>query len=136
MGGEQHKALVRRYVEEVINRHDVGALDTFVSPDIRLFLQGRPAQLPGIAGHRALLGELFSGFPELRLAVVATVAEGDHVMFTWTAEATHAGPFAGLAPTQRTHRPVGADYVRIADGKIVELAIYSNLAHLLGLPAG
>jgi steroid delta-isomerase-like uncharacterized protein len=134
MGLEENKALVRRYVQQVINRHDVGALEAHVALDIQLFppQAGRP---PGIAGHRALLQSLFSGFPDLRLDITAIVAEGDQVMFTWTAEATHAGAFAGLAPTHRTLRPLGADYVRIADGKIAELAIYSNLAHLIGLPA-
>ncbi len=134
MGLETNKALVRRYIQQVINRHDVGALDAHVAAGIELFppQAGRP---PGIAGHRALLQSLFTGFPDIRLDITTIVAEGDQVMFTWTAEGTHTGTFAGVAPTHRTLRPFGADYVRVVDGKIAELAIYSNLAHLLGLPA-
>ncbi|MGD9764031.1 MAG: ester cyclase [Candidatus Binatia bacterium] len=134
MGLEENKAVVRRYIEQVVNRHDIGALDALVSPDIKLspVMPGRAA---GIAGHRELLRALFTGFPDIRLDVIAMVAEHDQVLFTWTAELTHTGPFAGLAPTGKSHKPTGADYVRVADGKIAELSIYSNLGHLLGLPA-
>jgi SnoaL-like polyketide cyclase len=49
------------------------------------------------------------------------IGEGDTVAFRFVLRGTHLGTFAGFPPTGKEDVLTGADFVRIADGKVVEL---------------
>jgi len=69
------------------------------------------AQIP-----RALL----TAFPDLRVTVEGTVAEGEDVVSRWTASATHRGEFFGIARTGKPVRFGGMSWPRFRDGRLVE----------------
>jgi C-1 hydroxylase len=53
--------------------------------------------------HRAFL----TAFPDLRVTVAGTVAEGEDVVIRWTVSATHRGEFVGIAATGKPVRICG-----------------------------
>jgi predicted ester cyclase len=68
------------------------------------------------AGRAALL----AAFPDLRLEVEDTVADGQNVVVRWRATATHLGDGFGLRATRVPISFHGMTWHRIVDGKIAE----------------
>jgi predicted ester cyclase len=61
------------------------------------------------------------GFPDVRITIEQMIAEGDSVAFRFILRGTHLGTFAGSPPTGKEDVLTGSDFIRIADGKMVEL---------------
>jgi predicted ester cyclase len=66
MSTDENKALYRRFIEEVINRHNLDRLEAFLRPDIIEHAPGMPS---GVAGARQLTAAYFTAFPDLHLAI-------------------------------------------------------------------
>jgi predicted ester cyclase len=62
-----------------------------------------------------------AGFPDASITVEQMIGEADLVAVRFTLRATHRGTFAGFAPTGKEVVLTGVDFIRIADGKMVEL---------------
>ena len=73
---EENKALVRRYIEECWNRHNIDATDELVSPD---YLNHAASPENQRAGVKYSLNWLFSVFPDHHFEIEDAVAEGDTV---------------------------------------------------------
>ncbi len=121
MSAEESKALVRRYVEEVVNRRNLDVLDEIFAAD---FVQygGEPDQVSGVEDLKQFFVMLRSGFPDFQGTIEDLfAAEGDKVVLRFTLRGTHQGEFMGVAPTGRQVTMAGIDIFRVANGKIVEL---------------
>lgn len=80
------------------------------------------------------LRDLYAAFPDHRMQILVTVAEGDCVAYRWTAEATHKGLYLGAPPTGLTARATGITISRFQNGLIVEeQASWNKLAFLKDL---
>jgi serine phosphatase RsbU (regulator of sigma subunit) len=117
---ENNKAVVRRFVEEVLNGGNLDAVDELLAPDYvdHLVPQGKYAGREGL--KRSLAKQLASS-SDLRFDIEEQIAEGDKVI-TWViGSGTHDRErFMGLAPTGE-HMTMEYIYVsRVVDGKIVE----------------
>jgi predicted ester cyclase len=118
-GSDQISALVNRMIEEIQNRRNIGLCDEIFSD---AFVNHTPP--PGISGDRDGMRRLFSmvhiGFPDGRITVEDQVSGNGKVWTRKTFSGTHAGVFAGVAPTGRvmTYRVV--DVLAVRDGKITE----------------
>lgn len=102
---EDNKALIRRYVEEVYNAHNLDIIDDFAR-DVE----------DGVDHLR----QFFNAFPDSRTTVLDLIAEGDKVMARLKVEGTHEGPFAGQPATGKAIEFLSFRIYRIEDGKIVE----------------
>jgi predicted ester cyclase len=122
MGIEENKDVVRRFVDECVNRHRSELLDTFVDPDLRMHpgTSGSAPDTEGIDGLRAAFEGFRATFPDLHVTLGQLLAEGNLVAARWTATGTHSGSLAGIEPTGRHVRWDGTDIYRLADGKVVE----------------
>jgi len=103
---EDNKARIRRYLEDVMNGHDVDACAAFFAPDATN--HGRPV---GRAGVRAVHADLFTAFPDWHNTVEEIVAEGDTVVCRNRTTATHLGtptvvPVHNLGGIPPTGKPV------------------------------
>jgi steroid delta-isomerase-like uncharacterized protein len=127
---ENNKAIDLRFVEEVLNQHDLDVLPELVAED---FVEQNPppGQGPGREGLRQFLAQMFEAFPDLRWRVEEMVAEGDRVAAwsTWTG--THRGMFFGVPPSGRSVSVEAwtIDYVR--DGKLAESRIIMDVMGLM-----
>jgi len=69
---------------------------------------------------RGGLSALRAAFPDLRVAEVDAVREGEKAAFRWLMGGTHRGELLGVAPTGRRVEAMGMDIVHTAGGEIVE----------------
>jgi predicted ester cyclase len=113
---EVNAAIARRWHEEIINTHDLTALDKILASDA----SQDSATFADNPGPREVLGALFTGFPDVQHAVDAVVTDGDLVVVRYTATGTHEGEFQGYAPTGNTATWTGMNMYRIECGRIAE----------------
>jgi predicted ester cyclase len=96
--------VVERYVEEVLNRHDLGALDELVADEtlkqrVRLFLEA---------------------FPDLEVTTNLVVANGELVAVNLIGRGTHEGTFQGVPATGRGWAATCSAFYRVQDERIAD----------------
>ena len=90
MSAEEHKAIVRRFVEEVQNRGDLAALDELCAPDF--VNHSAPPGVPPTREGLAQLTALFrQAFPDGEMVIEDMLAERDRVATRKTFRGTHRG---------------------------------------------
>jgi predicted ester cyclase len=95
---------VERFVDEVLNGHDLSALDELVADGtlkqrVRLFLDA---------------------FPDLKVATNLLVADDDLVAVNLIGRGTHRGIYQGVPATGRPWAATCSAFYRIEDAKIVD----------------
>jgi steroid delta-isomerase-like uncharacterized protein len=116
---EDNKALLRRGIEEVINRGNFAVADEIIASDYVYRSPGTP-EVRGPDGLKQLVQGYRTAFPDLNMSVQEQIAEGDSVMTRWTATGTHRGELMGIPPTGKQVNVMGMIISRCAGGKIVE----------------
>jgi predicted SnoaL-like aldol condensation-catalyzing enzyme len=91
---EENKAVVRRYIEEVWNRHDLGAIDELVSPEYINHAASTAEYQRG--GAKRVMEWLLSVFPDHRFEVEDAAADGETVAVRGTCSGTHEGEVLGI----------------------------------------
>lgn len=113
-----NKALVRRFLEQVINRNDTRLLPQLVATDhVRHAPEG---DVHGPEGVRIELADYRAAFPDLRLVLEDLIAEGDRVVSRFVLRGTHASPLLGVAPCGLAVAVAGIGIDRIVDGRLAE----------------
>ena len=130
-GTEAVRALVHRFIDEVINAQDLDrALAELVAED---FVEHNPlpGQGPGRAGLGDVLAGMFAGFPDLRWDIQETVVEADRVATVsfWTG--THQGEFLGIPATGRSVTVEAWTLDRYQHGQLTESRIIMDVVGLL-----
>lgn len=124
MGAEQNKLLVRRLVEDAVNRSNLEVLDEVAEGEIAL-------------AARQWIGPFRESFPDFRMEIVDLIAEGDQVAAHFRCSGTHLGEWLGHPPTGRSFSDVDEIYIfRVSNAKLVgAFGVEDNLARLrqLGL---
>jgi steroid delta-isomerase-like uncharacterized protein len=117
------RALVERFIEDVLNGHDGDAITELVTP----FVLVHPTAMPcegtylGVAGVNHWLGAMWEAFPDIRLIEHFTMAQGDIVAVRWTAQGTSEGAFFGIPPSGGVVSYTGNTMFRVEDGRIAEI---------------
>jgi steroid delta-isomerase-like uncharacterized protein len=125
----ENKTLVRRFYDG-INAHNINVFDE-VCPEGFIDHDAEPNQGKGREGVKAMFRQFFEAFPDMKMEVLAMVAEGDRVAVDAKVTGTHLGAFAGVPATGRTVTVGGFDCVRVKDGKVVERWGVFDMAKLL-----
>lgn len=122
---ESNKALIRRFVEEVQNGHDVDAMDEFFAPTFVNYdiIAGLPDTLEG---SKELHRVLFAAFPDLTTTIHDQAAEGDKVWTRKTAAGTHEGELFGIPATGKPVSWYIIDVMAIQNEKITEHWVVSD----------
>ncbi len=115
MKHERNKALVRSYLDKVVNAGDLSSFDDYFSPDV-VFNNAK-----GLRQSLARLQAINTAFPDHQLIIEDQVADRDKVVTRVTFRGTHLGAFNGIAPTGKLLTYSGIAMDRIADGKVVEM---------------
>jgi predicted ester cyclase len=125
----------RAIIEAYVDAHqsgDVSRLAEIIAPEFR-YRDGPPVGVERVA---AFARELHAGFSQIACSLEQCVCDGEWGAFRFVISGTHSGVFAGRAPTGRPLTWSGADFVRVRDGRIVELwAVQESLPLLEGLGA-
>src|SRR4051794_24344157 len=93
-------ALARQWFEEVWNQRRAEAIDKFLTPEsVGHLVTG---DVPGADAFREQVhAEFLRAFPDLKVTVEETVAEGDTVVVRWCAAGRHGGDAFVLKATHR-----------------------------------
>jgi predicted ester cyclase len=120
-----HKHLVRRLVEEGVNRRSTDVLDEVAD--------GEFAELA-----RRWISPFRGAFPDFRMEIVSLVEEGDTLVAHFRCSGTHLGEWLGLGPTGRRFEGVDEIYIfRVEGGRLVAAhGVEDNLARLQQLGIG
>jgi predicted ester cyclase len=121
MSVEDNKALVQRFIDEVMNTGNTAAIADFCVAG-SMFAGGIEGQI------RAMK----TAFPDNHFTVDEIVAEGNKVAVRTTIHGTNTGPLVGLPAFGRLERPLpptgkpvsatGMNIFTVANGKIVNFA--------------
>ncbi|MNY08174.1 SnoaL-like polyketide cyclase [compost metagenome] len=127
----QHKALVRRYVEEVWNRQKLSKAREMLAPTYVYHCGATQRDYPGYGGLEEVLTRAQGAFPDRRAEIVELVAEQDLVSVRFKLSATFQGAFLGIRPTGKRLVFSAIGGYRVVDGKIADEWCHDNLAYLL-----
>ena len=116
---DQHKALMRRFYDEVMNGGNMGAVDELCAADL-VDHEEFPGLAPGREGLKQFVTMMHTAFPDVKMEVHDMVAEGDKVVARLTMSGTQQGEFAGMPASGKSMSISVIDIVRFADGKAVE----------------
>ena len=115
---ESNKLLIKSFVQEVFNKHNLTALDKYYAPYV---IQHNPMAEQGRQGFKRFFVPFFSAFPDVHAIIEHILAENTVVLvfLNWTG--THKGEFQGIPATNRPINMRTADLFRIdTNGTIVE----------------
>ena len=90
------KALVKSFVEEVFNKHDLSSIEKYLAG------QGRE-------GFKQFLSEFFIAFPGIHANIEHIVAENDLVVVFLNFTGTHKGEYQGRSSTNKQVTTRSAD---------------------------
>jgi predicted ester cyclase len=127
---EDNKALVQRFVAEVMNAGNTASIADFCGAGSRF--------AGGFAGQ---INVIRTAFPDFQWTLDDVFADGDKVAVRSTARGTNAGPLVGLPafghfdqplpPTSKLVLVTGIHIFTVSDGKIVSLAYEIDQVGLL-----
>ncbi len=120
---EASKALVRRYIDEVLNAGRFELLDELLAADFVDRSLGAPADQQGPEVIRSAQRRAREIFPQVSYTVDDLIAEGDKVVARYTVRA--ATQETESAPSRKAEI-AGITIFRVADGKIREAWIVND----------
>lgn len=110
---DQNRAVVLRYMEEVINQRNLDVLDEVLAAD---WIAHNPGEPNGREGLKAFFAGMFEQFPGIHADVKRVVAEGDLVVV----HSHYTGSEADRGNDWAPGSGAVADFFRLEDGMIVE----------------
>jgi steroid delta-isomerase-like uncharacterized protein len=111
--------LAVRWFEEVWNQRRTDTIDELLTDESVSYSEAGP--LRGKQAFKEQTHAAFlSAFPDMRIAVEATVAQGDDVVVRWSVTGTHTGEGLGFPATGRQVAFRGMTWIRFRDGKMIE----------------
>ncbi len=134
MSIEQNKAIIRRFLKEVQNGHNLNVVDELISPEmIDHFYdaQGLPQPPNAVEAFKQFYSGMLTSFPDLHVVIHAIIAEDDKVCTYKTFHGTHLGDFRGIPPTGNKISVDVMDLFRLSDGKMVEHWVVADWAGMM-----
>jgi predicted ester cyclase len=100
MTPEQREAMIRRYIEQVFNGHDLDGLDAYWATDLVSHWMGQET-LRGLPAWREGMVGFFAAFPDATYTLEDLFVADDRGVWRGAWRATQRGPWAGVAPSDR-----------------------------------
>jgi predicted ester cyclase len=119
MSSEHHEAMIRRYIAEVFNGHDLDGLDQYWAADLMSHWMGQET-LRGLPAWREGMVGFFAAFPDATYTLDDLFVAGDKAVWRGSWHATQRGAWAGIAASGRAVSWTVIIIGRFADGKFVE----------------
>jgi steroid delta-isomerase-like uncharacterized protein len=112
-----NKAIVRRYVEQVLNEQRLDLAEEFLAENIELHGSGIP---PGMEVVEQWLAAFATAFPDGYTIIEDMVAEDDQVVARTVFNGTHKAEMQGIPATGKAISMPGITIFRLDNGKIAE----------------
>jgi steroid delta-isomerase-like uncharacterized protein len=118
MATEENEAIVRRFVEEVMNGGNLDAAEELIAPDHVNHDPTAPEVPTGPEGIKQLIGMYRSAFPDIRFETGEMISDGGTVAHRWTFTGTHEGEMMDVEPTGNRVKVSGVEMNHVEDGRI------------------
>ena len=113
---EHNKAVVREFFTEVLDR---GQLQHYADSHAANFVAHGDRDYT-LTEDWAMAADERKAAPDLHMTVLQLLGDGDMVAVYWRVSGTNTGDGMGLKATGKPFGTVGATFMRLKDGKIVE----------------
>ena len=115
---ERNKAVVRRWIDDVLNGGDLEALEDLAAADY--VYHGPGVGMHGVGELKPFIGALRASFPDFHPTVDLLVAEGDLTAMRFTITGTQQADFMGI-PARGGRLDLPFQVIsRLQDGKVAE----------------
>ncbi|WP_405577653.1 ester cyclase [Streptomyces sp. NBC_01092] len=115
-----------------LNRHDIDRCTELMTEDFAINIAGMPFQMRGRDAWRQNTDYLRTAFPDFQARIDDIFASGDRVAVRLTMRGTHEGEFRGIPATGRQVEYSSIELYRVADGRLAEEWIASDMETLMG----
>jgi len=115
---ETHKPIIRRFIEEAINKGNFSVLDEVIHPDYTY--RSPDQELQGIESLKGLFTAYRVAFPNLNMQIDDLIIDGDKTVTCFTLTGLHDGDLMGIAATGKQVKVNGMILSRFEDDKIIE----------------
>ncbi len=115
---DRNRSLAIRWFEEVWNVRSEVIIDQMLGLEAVGHMEG--TDVVGPAEFKKVRAQLLEAFPDLRVVVEATAADGDNVVVRWNARGTHRGSGFGIEPTGTPVAFRGMTWFVMKAGRFVE----------------
>jgi len=120
MSAEGNAAVVRRGIEECLNKGNMAVADEIFTPDFVFHTPAQPKPFYGPAGFKQYVTTIRTAFPNIHFTIHDIFADEGRVVARWSAELTHTGDFFGIPPTGNSATLTGIHVYHLVEGKIKE----------------
>jgi predicted ester cyclase len=128
---EQRIAVVRDYVDRVLNQHRPAAAAEFFTADAK-WHGGSLGTFTGVQNIVGLLTGFVGALPDIQAVTQDVIASGDLVVMRFVATATQTGDVLGIPKTGKSIRWDSLDIYKVTDdGKISEQWSFQDMAAIL-----
>ena len=112
------KDLVRRIIDEIVNKGNFDAVDELMAED---FVDHGPmGDTSGREAFKQMVGQFRAAVPDLHCEVDNVIMEGDLVAWLVRTTGTHSGDQLGFPATGKRFETVSANLGRSRDGQATE----------------
>ena len=121
MTTESNKALIRRWIEAGWNGHDTALVDTLYAPNVVQHDPSSPMPVTSSEALKQYVGSFLTALPDIHFTIDDLLAEGDKVLWRFTAQGTQSGPLMTIPPSGARATVTGMALFRVANDKIAEV---------------
>jgi steroid delta-isomerase-like uncharacterized protein len=113
-----NKTLIRRFVDS-LNSGAPSSLEEFIAAD---YVYHNPAvpEVKDFATLKQFNAITSAAFPDLHFTIEDLIAEGDKIVYRYSATGTHKGALNGIEATGKTVTITGMVISRVVNGKVQE----------------
>lgn len=129
MSIETNKAIVRRYIEEVLNNQQHDLIDEFLDETVEF--HGPTGAFIGLSEVTEWSAMFAAAFPDWHTTIEDMVAEGDKVVVRITSNGTHQGEMEGIPATGKLYTQHAFIIYRLTNGKIVEGRVQTDILSMM-----
>lgn len=122
---EDKKAVVRRFIDEMVNTGQTEQLLAVIADDY-VDYYSKSTSLSGPEMAMSHIEAVRSTYPDLVVEVIEQYCDGDVVISTVRGIATHKGKWLNIEPTNKPIVIEGVIIDRVVDGKIVSHSGFAN----------
>lgn len=133
---DDKEAMIRAYIDEVFNHHDLDGLDTYWDANLVSHWMGQET-LRGLPAWKAGMTGFFSAFPDAAYTLDDLFFAGDRGVWRGSWRATQRGTWQGIAPSGKTAAWTVIIIGRFAGGRMAEdwveydrLGLYRQLGEI------
>jgi steroid delta-isomerase-like uncharacterized protein len=117
--GDDNKAIVRRFVEEIFLGARKDSVDELLADDFVAHTWPSTTGDPR-SDLKAAIDRVARGLSDSTFTIDDLIAEGDQVAVRLTTAATQTGDFMGMPPSGKRYEIEEIHWFRLRDGKVVE----------------